>query len=59
MLLGHAKISTTQKYTNVIPIELKKAHAASHPGEHRAKPKAEELKWRRGSKWDALRQPRE
>lgn len=59
MLLGHAKITTTQKYLNVIPIELKKAHAASHPGEHRAMPKSEELKWRRGSKWDALRRPRE
>jgi integrase/recombinase XerD len=46
MLLGHAKITTTQKYLNVIPIELKKAHAASHPGEHRATSKIEEPKWR-------------
>lgn len=59
MLLGHAKITTTQKYLNVIPMELKKAHAASHPGEHRAKPKIDEPKWRRGSKWDARRRPRE
>jgi site-specific recombinase XerD len=59
MLLGHAKITTTQKYLNVIPIELKRAHAASHPGEHRTTPKTEELKWRRASKWDALRRPHE
>jgi len=37
-LLGHAKISTTQKYLNVIPIELKKAHRASHPAEHQQMP---------------------
>jgi site-specific recombinase XerD len=59
MLLGHAKISTTQKYLNVIPIELKKAHAASHPGERRPRTKVDEPKWRRGSKWDARRRPRE
>ncbi len=58
-LLGHAKISTTQKYLNVIPIELKKAHAASHPGEHRATPASVTPIRSRGSKWDALRRPRE
>jgi integrase/recombinase XerD len=59
MLLGHSKITTTQKYLNVIPIELKKAHAAAHPSERRPAPKAENPTWRRGSKWDALKRPRE
>jgi integrase/recombinase XerD len=58
-LLGHAKISTTQRYTNVVPIELKKTHAASHPGEHRATPASVTPMRSRGSKWDALRRPRE
>jgi site-specific recombinase XerD len=54
-LLGHAKISTTQRYTNVIPIELKKVHAASHPSEHQRTPAATTPIRSRGSKWDALR----
>jgi integrase/recombinase XerD len=58
-LLGHAKISTTQRYTNVIPIELKKVHAASHPSEHQRTPAAVTPIRSRGSKWDALRQPDE
>ena len=37
-LLGHAKLSTTQKYLNVIPLELKRAHAKSHPSEHQQLP---------------------
>jgi site-specific recombinase XerD len=58
-LLGHAKISTTQKYLNVIPIELKKAHAASHPGEHRSIPPSVTPIRSHASKWDSLRRPRE
>ncbi len=58
-LLGHASITTTQKYLNVIPIELKKAHAASHPGEHRATPASVTPMRSRGSKWDVLRRPDE
>jgi site-specific recombinase XerD len=54
-LLGHAKISTTQKYLNVIPIELKKAHAASHPSEHQRTPAAVTPIRSRGSKWDRPR----
>jgi integrase/recombinase XerD len=54
-LLGHAKITTTQKYTNVVPIELKKVHAASHPAEHRATPASVTPMRARGSRWDALR----
>ncbi|HEV7767327.1 MAG TPA: hypothetical protein VGQ76_20160 [Thermoanaerobaculia bacterium] len=54
-LLGHAKISTTQRYTNVIPIELKKVHAASHPSEHQRTPATVTPMRSRGSKWDALR----
>jgi site-specific recombinase XerD len=58
-LLGHAKISTTQRYTNVVPIELKKARATSHPSEHRSTPATVTPMRSRGSKWDALRRPRE
>jgi site-specific recombinase XerD len=54
-LLGHAKISTTQRYTNVIPIELKKVHAASHPSEHQRTPASVTPMRSRGSKWDAVR----
>lgn len=54
-LLGHAKISTTQRYTNVIPIELKKMHAASHPSEHQRAPASVTPMRSRGSKWDTLR----
>jgi len=58
-LLGHAKISTTQKYLNVIPLELKKAHAAAHPAEHQTLPASVTPIRSRGSKWDVLRGPRE
>jgi integrase/recombinase XerD len=34
-MMGHADISTTQIYTLVVPFQLKKAHAASHPAEKR------------------------
>lgn len=59
LLLGHAKITTTQKYLNVIPLELKKAHAASHPGEHRATPEATAPLRARSSKWDVWRRSHE
>lgn len=58
-LLGHAKISTTQKYLNVIPIELKKAHDASHPSEHQSTPASVTPIRSRGSKWDLMRRPPE
>lgn len=54
-MLGHAKISTTQRYTNVIPIELKKVHAASHPSEHQRTSASVTPMRSRGSKWDTLR----
>ena len=31
-LLGHSKLSTTQTYTRVIPVDVKKAHEQYHPG---------------------------
>ena len=34
-LLGHARISTTQIYTRVVPLDLKKAHARTAPSERR------------------------
>lgn len=34
-LLGHASLRTTQRYTRVLPMAVKRAHAASHPGERR------------------------
>ena len=34
-LLGHAHITTTQIYTRVVPIDLKKAHARTAPSERR------------------------
>jgi integrase/recombinase XerD len=37
-LLGHAKLSTTQRYLVVIPTELKRVHRASHPTERQPKP---------------------
>jgi site-specific recombinase XerD len=58
-LLGHAKISTTQRYTNVIPIELKKVHAASHPSEHQQPPASVTPMRAHGTKWDTLRRSRE
>jgi hypothetical protein len=37
-LLGHAKLSSTQKCLAVIPSKLKKVHAAAHPAERNVKP---------------------
>jgi integrase/recombinase XerD len=34
-LLGHARISTTQLYTHVLPYDLKKVHARTAPSERR------------------------
>ena len=34
-MLGHAHIVTTQIYTRVVPIDLKKAHRKSHPRERK------------------------
>ena len=34
-MMGHVDLSTTQIYTLVVPIQLKKAHAATHPAEKR------------------------
>jgi integrase/recombinase XerD len=31
-LLGHRRLSTTQGYTKVAPMEVKKTHTATHPG---------------------------
>lgn len=31
-LLGHSRLSTTQLYTKVLPIEVKKSHEQYHPG---------------------------
>jgi len=31
-LLGHRRLSTTQVYTKVMPVEVKKIHEATHPG---------------------------
>lgn len=35
-MLGHEHLSTTQIYTQVVPFQLKKAHAAAHPAEKRS-----------------------
>lgn len=37
-LLGHAKLSTTQRYLLVLPSRLKAVHRASHPAEHQPTP---------------------
>lgn len=34
-MLGHSDLRTTQKYTDIVPAELKRAHLAAHPSEHR------------------------
>lgn len=34
-MMGHADLSTTQIYTNIVKAELKRAHAAAHPAERR------------------------
>lgn len=31
-LLGHKRLSTTQRYTKVMPVEVKKTHEKTHPG---------------------------
>lgn len=36
-MMGHEHLSTTQIYTQVVPFQLKKAHAAAHPAERRRK----------------------
>ena len=30
-LLGHRHLSTTQRYTQVAPVEVQKTHAKTHP----------------------------
>jgi integrase/recombinase XerD len=32
-MLGHADLRTTQKYTRIVPEELKRAHLRAHPSE--------------------------
>jgi site-specific recombinase XerD len=54
-LLGHAKVSTIQKYLNVIPIRAQEVHAASHPSEHQRTPAAVTPIRSRDSKWDVSR----
>jgi len=34
-MMGHAFLTTTQKYTRIVPDELKRAHLRSHPAEKR------------------------
>lgn len=34
-MMGHEDLGTTQKYTNVVPAELKRAHLKAHPTERR------------------------
>lgn len=36
-MLGHSQITTTQRYTRVAPVELKKIHAKTSPSERRTK----------------------
>jgi integrase/recombinase XerD len=31
-LLGHTRLGVTQTYTKVLPVDLKKTHARTHPG---------------------------
>jgi site-specific recombinase XerD len=38
-LLGHASLRTTQRYTRVLPLAVKRAHARSHPAERRRSPR--------------------
>ncbi|MGH8473236.1 MAG: tyrosine-type recombinase/integrase [Gammaproteobacteria bacterium] len=48
-LLGHAKLSTTQRYLVVVPTKLKAVHRASHPAERQPKPApTEPTKWTAG-----------
>jgi site-specific recombinase XerD len=32
-LLGHSSLKTTQRYTKVIPVDVKKIHKETHPNE--------------------------
>jgi integrase/recombinase XerD len=34
-MMGHASLKTTQKYTRIVPAELKRMHAAAHPAERK------------------------
>jgi integrase/recombinase XerD len=34
-MMGHADLCTTQKYTRIVPAELKRIHSAAHPAERR------------------------
>jgi integrase/recombinase XerD len=34
-MMGHASLKTTQKYTRIVPEELKRAHLRAHPAERR------------------------
>ncbi|MDA8138949.1 MAG: tyrosine-type recombinase/integrase [Desulfobacteraceae bacterium] len=36
-LLGHKELKTTQQYTKVVPVDLKKTHVATHPGNKKKK----------------------
>ncbi len=51
-MMGHSDLRTTQKYTRIVPAELKRAHARSHPGEYRrgALPYMEPVRFRSVSK---------
>jgi integrase/recombinase XerD len=31
-LLGHKELKTTQQYTKVVPVDVKKTHTKTHPG---------------------------
>lgn len=55
VLLGHAKLSTTQKYLTVIPTRLKKVHTATHPSERQSKPVATAPNRLHRSRWDPPR----
>lgn len=46
VLLGHARLHTTQVYLVVVPVKLKAVHRASHPAEHQSNPApTEPTKW--------------
>jgi integrase/recombinase XerD len=35
-MMGHVSLKTTQRYTQIVPTELKRIHRAAHPAERRA-----------------------